>query len=123
MASPKGLGDAQRQKLEKVQNAFLNIVLSSNNLIFVISAVNRMKANYNKGPGKPNHIPEPCKIDKTTNVKACGRYIEGVKDQAREVATQMAKLFQSTIQEFYTKEVTLSWASDIQSGCQAAMEM
>jgi len=59
MASPKGLGDAQRQKLEKVQNAFLNIVLSSNNLIFVISAVNRMKANYNKGPGKANHIPDP----------------------------------------------------------------
>ena len=123
MASPKGLEKAQKLRLADARQAFTDIVLSSSNLIFVTSAANRMKANYNKGPGKPNHIPEPCKIDKTTNVKACGRYIEGVKDQARDVATQMAKLFQSTVQEFYAKEVTLSWASDIQSGCQAAMEM
>ena len=47
-------------------------------------------------------------------------YIEGVEEQAKAVATELAKLFQDTTKAAYGDKINLSWASKIESGIETA---
>ena len=125
MTTPaKTLTDAQKEILAKAKEKFQKIVQGSNNLVFVTSAVNREKANYHKLAGTSGtYDPQDCTRDKTENVKACAVYMGGILTQAKGVASELAKLFQDASKKAYGAEVTLDWASKIETGINSAIEL
>ena len=124
MESPTKADASHRAAIEDAQGSFRKIVLGSNNLIFVTSAVNREKANYHKLAGASGtYDPQDCTRDKTENVKACAVYMGGILTQAKGVASELAKLFQDASKKAYGAEVTLDWASKIETGINSAIEL
>jgi hypothetical protein len=121
MESPTKADASHRAAIEDAQGSFRKIVLGSNNLIFVTSAVNREKANYNKVD--PTYDPSRCIPDKTETVNACRMYMEGVKVKASTVASELATLFEEAIKQVQGEQVTLGWASKIETGIDSALKL
>ena len=110
----------QQAILNEARDSFREIVLSPDNLVFVTGEINRGKANYNRPDDAPQYDLSKCVDDKTRNIEALCVYMNGVKVQARSVASQLAKLFEDTNEQVYGRQVNLNWPAKIDSGIQAA---